>query len=127
MSPYAQSYIDTNPSIKTIVETVNQNIAFKRENYKDMKVILDDYTLSLFEAIANPAAIGNFKTVELEDKELEDAEEFLKEMMEKEEDEVDDMQIDICENMKGGKCQIGESCTKFHPVEEMEDDDPNNE
>ena len=42
-------------------------------------------------------------------------------------DEMDDIEMDFCQNMKNGKCLLGESCKKFHPIQEVHDDDENNE
>ena len=58
-----------------------------------MKILLDDYTLALFEEIAHPALVGATKAIELNDEELWEAEEFLNEMMKDEEgdDELDDI------------------------------------
>lgn len=60
---------------------------------------------------------------------MRDAEAFMNEIMNEEasDDSMDDIQLNFCQNMRNGKCTIGDSCTKFHPVEEMEDDDPENE
>ena len=95
-----------------------------------MQVLLDEYSLGLFEAIRNPASVGAMKTIELDEDEIREAEEFMNEIMEKEnekEDSLDDIQIEFCDNMRNGKCMNGDNCTKFHPVEEMDDDDPENE
>ena len=72
---------------------MNQNIAFKKENYKDMKILLDEYTLPLFEAISHPTAVGAQKTVELDEDEMRDAEAFMNEIMndDEDDDEMDDI------------------------------------
>lgn len=48
--------------------------------------------------------------------------------MENDSDENDDdIELVICPNNWNGTCAKGSACTKFHPHEDMHDDDPNNE